>query len=128
MEILYCDDRIVVCVKPAGVLSTDEPGGMPELVRNALGDREYVPACLGHISDETKIVLNLEDDEAVRVQDTLKLTDAEIMNITRFERGSGLISTNSNHITVEFKASSLEKQLITTDRHELSQILEQKKM
>ena len=77
---------------------------------------------------KTKIVLNLEDDEAVRVQDTLKLTDAEIMNITRFERGSGLISTNSNHITVEFKASSLEKQLITTDRHELSQILEQKKM
>ena len=27
-------------------------------LRNALGDREYVPACLGHISDETKIVLN----------------------------------------------------------------------
>ena len=76
---------------------------------------------------KTKIILNLEDDEAVRVQDTLKLTDAEIMNITRFERGSGLISTNSNHITVEFKASALEKQLITTDRHELSQILEQQK-
>ncbi len=38
MEILYCDDEIVVCVKPARVLSTDEPGGMPELVRQALGD------------------------------------------------------------------------------------------
>ena len=74
---------------------------------------------------KTKIILNLEDDEAVRVQDTLKLTDAEITNITRFERGNGLISTNSNHITVEFKASQLEKQLITTDRYELSRILEE---
>lgn len=38
MELLYCDDAIVVAVKPARVLSTDEPGGMPELVREALGD------------------------------------------------------------------------------------------
>ena len=37
MEILYQDNRIVVCVKPAGVLSTDEPGGMPDLLRAALG-------------------------------------------------------------------------------------------
>ena len=73
---------------------------------------------------KTKIILNLEDDEAMRVQDALKLTDAEIANIIRFERGNGLISTNSNHITVEFKASDLEKQLITTDRYELSQIVQ----
>ena len=72
---------------------------------------------------KTKIILNLEDDEAVRVQEALKLTDTEISNITRFERGNGLISTNSNHITVEFKASQLEKQLITTDRYELSQLV-----
>ena len=38
MEILYSDESLVVAVKPAGVLSTDEPGGMPELVRTALGD------------------------------------------------------------------------------------------
>lgn len=38
MDILYQDNRIFVCVKPAGVLSTDEPGGMPELVRACLGD------------------------------------------------------------------------------------------
>lgn len=38
MEILYQDKDIVVCVKPQRVLSTDEPGGMPELVRHALGD------------------------------------------------------------------------------------------
>lgn len=38
MEILYQDEEIIVCVKPARVLSTDEPGGMPELVRQALGN------------------------------------------------------------------------------------------
>ena len=37
MEILYQDERIVVAVKPAGVLSTDEAGGMPSLLRQALG-------------------------------------------------------------------------------------------
>ena len=38
MELIYRDNDIVVCVKPARVLSTDEPGGMPELVRQELGD------------------------------------------------------------------------------------------
>ena len=38
MELLYSDKFIAVCVKPAGVLSTDEPGGAPELLRAALGD------------------------------------------------------------------------------------------
>jgi len=37
MKLVYSDDDIVVCVKPSRVLSTDEPGGVPELVRNALG-------------------------------------------------------------------------------------------
>ena len=38
IKLIYADDSIVVAVKPARVLSTDEPGGMPELVRQALGD------------------------------------------------------------------------------------------
>lgn len=38
MQLLYKDEAIVVCVKPARVLSTDEPGGVPELVRQELGD------------------------------------------------------------------------------------------
>lgn len=37
MELLYTDKRIAVAVKPPGVLSTDEPGGMPELLRAQLG-------------------------------------------------------------------------------------------
>lgn len=38
MELIYCDETLLVCVKPAGVLSTDEPGGVPDLAREALGD------------------------------------------------------------------------------------------
>lgn len=37
IEIVYADEAIAVCVKPPRVLSTDEPGGMAELVRQALG-------------------------------------------------------------------------------------------
>ena len=37
MEIIYSDPRIVVCLKPFGVLSTDEPDGMPARLREALG-------------------------------------------------------------------------------------------
>lgn len=78
-------------------------------------------------ASKTKIILNLEDDEAERVQEILHLSDAETMEVTHFERGNGLISTNSNNIMVEFKASPLEKDLITTDRRELREILARKK-
>ena len=40
MELIYQDAHMVVCIKPAGVRSTDEPGGVPELVRQALGDEK----------------------------------------------------------------------------------------
>lgn len=38
MEILFQDNDIIVCIKPARVLSTDEPGGLPERIREYLGD------------------------------------------------------------------------------------------
>ena len=41
IDILYVDDSIVVCVKPPRVLSTDEPGGLPELLRQQLGTKDF---------------------------------------------------------------------------------------
>ena len=38
MRIVYQDEDIILCVKPPRVLSTDEPGGVPELLRQALGN------------------------------------------------------------------------------------------
>ncbi len=40
MEIIYTDKRILVAIKPSGVLSTDEAGGMPSLLRAHLGDEK----------------------------------------------------------------------------------------
>lgn len=38
VEVCYMDADILVCVKPPRVLSTDEAGGLPELLRNQLGE------------------------------------------------------------------------------------------
>lgn len=40
MEVLYLDDEIIVCIKPAGMLSTDEPGGLPSALRDFLGEEQ----------------------------------------------------------------------------------------
>jgi 23S rRNA pseudouridine1911/1915/1917 synthase len=38
IDIIYQDADVLVCIKPSGVLSTDEPGGLPSLIRETLGD------------------------------------------------------------------------------------------
>lgn len=43
IDILYSDKSIVVCVKPAGVVSEEAPGGMPELLRKELKRNAAVP-------------------------------------------------------------------------------------
>ena len=90
----------------------------------ALEDGKYGKGIINN--SKTKILLNLEDEEAQRVQDILHLSEAELMEITHFERGSALISTNNNNIAVEIKCSQMEKELITTDRRELQALLERK--
>ena len=88
----------------------------------ALDDGKYGKGIINNC--KTKLVLNLEDEEAQRVKQILRLSETEMMNITHFQRGNGLISTNNNNITVEFKASALEQVLITTDRQDLLTFLE----
>ena len=56
MQIIYQDKDIVVCVKDAGVLSTDEPGGMPQLVRKALGNPS---ACVRTVHRLDRVVSGL---------------------------------------------------------------------
>ena len=46
MKIIYNDNCIIVCIKPAGAVSTDEPGGMPELIRNELDDPRADVRCV----------------------------------------------------------------------------------
>ena len=87
----------------------------------ALEDGKYGKGIINNA--KTKIILNLEQEEADRVKETLNLTETETYNIVSFSRGNGLISTNNNNVLVEFKASQLEKKLITTDREELEKLV-----
>lgn len=90
----------------------------------SLEDGKYGRAIINN--SKTKIILNLEPDEAEYVRDTLKLTRAEIRSITQFERGEALISSNNNKVPVLVRASKAEQQLITTDRSELAAILKER--
>lgn len=56
MELIYQDSALCVAIKPAGVLSTDEPGGMPELIREALGDET---ACVRTVHRLDRVVSGL---------------------------------------------------------------------
>ncbi len=56
MELIYKDNCIVVGIKPAGVLSTDEEGGMPSLVREALGEKD---ACVRTVHRLDRVVSGL---------------------------------------------------------------------
>ena len=56
MEIVYQDKRILLAIKPAGVLSTDEPGGMPELIRIFLGNET---ACVRPVHRLDRVVSGL---------------------------------------------------------------------
>ena len=56
MDFLYRDEQICVCIKPAGVLSTDEPGGLPQLVREALEDPN---ACVRTVHRLDRVVSGL---------------------------------------------------------------------
>lgn len=73
-------------------------------------------------NSKTKIILNMENAEAEHIREELDLSEAEMTSIIHFERGNGLISTNNNNLIVEFKASQLEKDLITTDRRDLQEL------
>lgn len=76
---------------------------------------------------QTKIILKLTKDEALFVRDILGLTQTETMAIMKFERGNGLLATNSNNVFIEFKAGKLETELITTDRTLLAEIVAERR-
>ena len=55
-QIIHQEDSFIICLKPARVLSTDEPGGMPDLVRDALADPD---ACVRTVHRLDRVVAGL---------------------------------------------------------------------
>jgi len=89
-----------------------------------LEDGKFGRAILNN--SKTKIILNLEPDEAEHVREVLKLGRSEIRSITQFERGEALISSNHNKVPILVKVSKAEAAMITTDRAELAALLREK--
>ncbi len=56
LHIIHLDESFLVCIKPPRVLSTDEPGGVPELAREALGDPN---ACVRTVHRLDRVVSGL---------------------------------------------------------------------
>ncbi len=67
-----------------------------------------------------KIVLALEEQEALRVQEVLRLSGEETLQILRSHRGEGLLCAGNNRIPVAFYATAKEHEMITTSRLELA--------
>lgn len=92
----------------------------------ALDDGKYGKGIISN--SRLKIVLQLETKEAESVQDVLELSDAEIRQIVRFERGNALVIANSNNFPLQVVSSDKELELITTDRKLLNEIAQKKKL
>ena len=63
--------------------------------------------------------MQLEETEAVKLQEKLNLTENEMLEIVRSGRGEGLLCAGKNRIAIEIRASDTEYELITTDRKSL---------
>lgn len=79
-------------------------------------------------NSKIKWIMQLEQDEAVNVQNSLDLSESETQQIMHFERGEGLLLANQNHVPIKFRASRTEDELITTDPKQLKRISERKKL
>ena len=86
----------------------------------ALADGKYGKGILNNC--RTKIVLQLEEDEAQTVKKYLALSDEETLQIIRNGRGRGLLSTGRSRISVEFLSNQTEYNLITTNREDLERM------
>ena len=56
MDIIYKDKDIIVCIKPSGILSTDEPGGLPDLIR---AEAKNIPGSIRTVHRLDRVVSGL---------------------------------------------------------------------
>lgn len=77
MELVYADESLVVCIKPSGVVSTDEPGGVPELVRQALGDPKTTVRTVHRLDQVVSGLMVLARTEAAASELSRQIRDDE---------------------------------------------------
>lgn len=83
----------------------------------ALENGKYGKAIINN--SRTKIVLPLEEDEAMYVKKIIGLSDEETLQIIRNRQGEGLLCAGHNRISVAFHATDMEYRSISSSRQDL---------
>lgn len=83
----------------------------------ALENGKYEKAIINN--SRTKIILPLEEDEAMYVKNIMGLSDEEALQVIRNRSGEGLLCAGHNRISVAFHATDKEYAKITTARIDL---------
>ena len=102
------------------ILATQQLSDIYKAQNGAIGD--------GLLNNcKIKIILQLEKDDAEKVQKTLKLTDAEVERVVGAKKGDALLVAGDNHINLHFEATDTEYDLLTTDRSDTERLVQKAK-
>lgn len=83
----------------------------------ALNSGKFGDAVLNN--SRLKLLLQMEEPEALKLKEKIGLSDEEVMQILRCGRGQGLLCAGKNRIAVEIRSSATQYDLITTNRADL---------
>lgn len=83
----------------------------------ALNSGKFGDAVLNN--SRLKLLLQMEEPEALKLKEKVGLSDEEVMQILRCGRGQGLLCAGKNRIAVEIRSSKTQYDLITTNRADL---------
>lgn len=83
----------------------------------ALRDGKFGDSVLNN--SRLKLLLQMEEPEAKKLQEKIGLSDEEVMQIIRCGRGQGLLCAGKNRIAVEIRSTNTQYELITTNRADL---------
>lgn len=92
----------------------------------SFGDGKYGKQILNNATN--KIVLSMEYDSVEYIQDILNLNDTEKKDIVSFERGSGMLISNKDRLSIYFAATQDEIDTFTTDINVLKRIERENKL
>jgi len=83
-----------------------------------LDDGDYGKGILGN--SRVKIIMQMEGDEAERVQKILSLSEEETSQIVHYKKGQGLLCSSYIRTCIGFSSSVDEYKLISTDRKSIA--------
>ena len=107
--------EMVKTIRGLGGIAVTSTQGMQDMF--ALESGKYGKGILD--SSRIKLIMQMEEQEARLIQSVLNLSEQEVRQITRFQRGEGLLCIGYNHVPVAFHATKKEYDAITTSPTDL---------